>query len=111
MTANIGVIIGPMLGGLTSDPVAAYPGLFGGIKWLETYPYSPPNILSAMILAAASLSVWLGMDEVSFVFILAHGSQLTNVDTCQIQSSGGLRDYFQSQSYFYVEQAARKATK
>ncbi|EPE29375.1 MFS general substrate transporter [Glarea lozoyensis ATCC 20868] len=63
MTANIGVIIGPMLGGLTSDPVAAYPGLFGGVKWLEKYPYSPPNILSAMILAAASLAVWLGMEE------------------------------------------------
>lgn len=65
MTANIGVIIGPMLGGLTSDPVVAYPGLFGGIKWLEKYPYSPPNILSAIILACASLAVWLGMEEVN----------------------------------------------
>ena len=64
MTANIGVIIGPMLGGLTSDPAAAYPSLFGGVQWLEKFPYSPPNILSAIILACASLSVWLGMEEV-----------------------------------------------
>lgn len=65
MTANIGIIIGPILGGLTSDPVAAYPGLFGDIKWLEKYPYSPPNILSAMVLATAFISVFLGMEEVS----------------------------------------------
>jgi hypothetical protein len=64
MTANVGVIIGPMLGGLTSDPVAAYPALFGEVKWLERFPYSPPNIISAIILATASLSVWLGMEEV-----------------------------------------------
>lgn len=64
MTANIGIIIGPMLGGLTSDPANEYPKLFGGIKWLEKYPYSPPNIISAAILVVASISVWLGMEEV-----------------------------------------------
>ncbi|KAF4627682.1 hypothetical protein G7Y89_g10471 [Cudoniella acicularis] len=69
MTANIGVIIGPLLGGLTSDPVAAYPGLFGGIKWLEAFPYSPPNILSALFLAFASLAVWLGLEETHVAFV------------------------------------------
>lgn len=70
MVANIGVIIGPMLGGLTSDPVSAYPSLFGGIKWLERFPYSPPNILSAIFLASAALAVWLGLEEVSILIQL-----------------------------------------
>ena len=65
MCANIGVIIGPMLGGLTSDPVANYPSLFGGIKWLEKFPYSPPNLLSAMFLCFAVLAVFFGLEEVS----------------------------------------------
>ena len=29
MTFNIGVIIGPLLGGLLADPVGTYPGIFG----------------------------------------------------------------------------------
>lgn len=65
MCANIGVIIGPMLGGLTSDPVGNYPNLFGGIRWLEKFPYSPPNLLSAMFLWFAVLAVFFGLEEVS----------------------------------------------
>lgn len=65
MCANIGTIIGPMLGGLTSDPAANYPSLFGGIPWLEKFPYSPPNILSAIFLTCAALGVFFGLEEVS----------------------------------------------
>lgn len=66
MVANIGVIIGPIIGGLTSDPVANYPGLFGGIKWLERFPYSPPNLISAFFLSFAVIVVFFGLEEVSF---------------------------------------------
>lgn len=66
MCANIGVIIGPMLGGLTSDPVANYPSLFGGIAWLEKYPYALPNIISAVFLTSAVLGVFFGLEEVSY---------------------------------------------
>jgi hypothetical protein len=66
MCANIGVIIGPMLGGLTSDPVANYPGLFGGIAWLERFPYSLPNLISAVFLCCAALGVFFGLEEVGF---------------------------------------------
>jgi hypothetical protein len=65
MCANIGVIIGPMIGGLTSDPASAYPSLFGGITWLEKYPYSPPQVFSAMFLGCAALAVLFGLEEVS----------------------------------------------
>ncbi|CZR59841.1 related to E.coli tetracycline resistance protein TCR1 [Phialocephala subalpina] len=63
MTANVGVIIGPMLGGLLSDPAASYPSLFGGIKWLEKFPYSPPNIVSAVFLSCALCAVFFGIEE------------------------------------------------
>jgi hypothetical protein len=65
MVANIGVIIGPMLGGITSDPAGSYPNLFGGIAWLEKFPYSPPNLLSAIFLSFAALGVSFGLKEVS----------------------------------------------
>jgi hypothetical protein len=65
MCANIGTIIGPILGGITSDPAAQYPSLFEGIAFLEKYPYAPPNILSAIFLMSASLAVFFGLEEVS----------------------------------------------
>jgi hypothetical protein len=70
MCANIGVIIGPMIGGLTSDPVSTYPSLFGGITWLEKYPYSPPQVFSAMFLGCAALAVFFGLEEVSSTSVI-----------------------------------------
>lgn len=65
MCANIGTIIGPILGGLLADPAGSYPNVFGGIKWLEKYPYAAPNLLSAIFLTSACLAVIFALEEVS----------------------------------------------
>ncbi|KAH6674333.1 major facilitator superfamily domain-containing protein [Halenospora varia] len=105
MVANVGVIIGPMLGGLTSDPVAAYPGLFGGIKWLETFPYSPPNILSAIFLAFASLAVWLGLEETHDAFIHRKdfGVTLSRKVAAAFRKIRGARQNDQNNGYLAVD--------
>ncbi|KAL3422666.1 MFS multidrug transporter [Phlyctema vagabunda] len=63
MTFNVGVIIGPILGGLMADPAGSYPKVFGNISWLKKYPYAPPNILSAFFLFCASLGVFFCLAE------------------------------------------------
>ncbi|KAM3512146.1 hypothetical protein MY11210_004210 [Beauveria gryllotalpidicola] len=63
MTFNVGVIIGPILGGLLSDPAGSYPSLFGRVRFLRAYPYALPNMVSAVFLGAAALAVWLGIEE------------------------------------------------
>ncbi|TWU79149.1 hypothetical protein ED733_008841 [Metarhizium rileyi] len=63
MTFNISVIVGPILGGLLSDPAGTYPGLFGHIPFFVNFPYATPNILSAAFLLLAAAAVWLGLDE------------------------------------------------
>lgn len=72
MTFNIGVIIGPLIGGLLADPVGSYPALFGpgsalggadGVGWLMRYPYALPNVVSACFLAAGAIGVFLGLEE------------------------------------------------
>ncbi|GJC89182.1 putative membrane protein YCR023C [Colletotrichum liriopes] len=63
MTFNIGVIIGPILGGILSDPAGSYPSLFGDVEFFQKYPYAAPNLLSAIFLSSAALSVWLCLDE------------------------------------------------
>jgi len=64
MCFNIGVIIGPILGGLLADPAGSYPMLFGQSKWLKKYPYAPPNLLSAFFLCAAAMGIFFGLAEV-----------------------------------------------
>ncbi|KAM0795437.1 major facilitator superfamily domain-containing protein [Usnea florida] len=72
MCFNIGVIIGPVLGGLLSDPVKSYPRLFGndsllggvnGVYWLKHWPYALPNITSAAFLFISAMGVIFGLKE------------------------------------------------
>lgn len=72
MTFNIGVILGPILGGILSSPVEQYPGLFGpnstfggksGVWWMERWPYALPNLVSAVFLLSATILLFLGLDE------------------------------------------------
>ncbi|OQD70597.1 hypothetical protein PENDEC_c022G00086 [Penicillium decumbens] len=72
MCFNIGVIIGPVLGGSLADPVNNFPKIFGpgsvfggkeGVWWMEHWPYALPNVLSAIFIFASLLAVFLGLDE------------------------------------------------
>jgi hypothetical protein len=63
MTFNIGVIIGPVLGGILSDPAGSYPSLFGNISFFIKFPYAAPNIVSSLFLFSAAVAVWLGLEE------------------------------------------------
>ncbi|RMX88254.1 hypothetical protein D0869_01752 [Hortaea werneckii] len=72
MTFNIGVIIGPLLGGLLADPVGSYPNIFGpggslggknGVGWLTKWPYALPNVVSAGFLFCSAIGVVFGLEE------------------------------------------------
>ncbi|OAF99894.1 MFS general substrate transporter, partial [Paraphaeosphaeria sporulosa] len=74
MTFNIGVIIGPILGGILADPVGSYPSIFGpgslfggekGVQWMIKSPYALPNLISAVFLFMAALSIVLFLEETS----------------------------------------------
>lgn len=63
MTFNVGVIIGPILGGLLSDPAGSHPRWFGGIDFFERFPYATPNLLSFLFLVCAAAGTWLFLEE------------------------------------------------
>lgn len=82
MCFNVGVIIGPILGGSLADPVNSFPWLFGagsvfggktGVWWMQNWPYALPNLLSAFFIILAFIAVFLGLDEVG---TLAFGEQI-----------------------------------
>ncbi|CZT42525.1 related to E.coli tetracycline resistance protein TCR1 [Rhynchosporium secalis] len=63
MTFNMGVILGPILGGMLADPAGTYPNMFGHIDFFKLYPYALPNIISAFFLICATLGVFFGLAE------------------------------------------------
>ncbi|KAJ5579819.1 uncharacterized protein N7459_005804 [Penicillium hispanicum] len=72
MCFNIGVIIGPILGGSLADPANSFPQLFGpgslfggkdGVWWMQHWPYALPNLLSAVFIFMSFLAIFLGLDE------------------------------------------------
>ncbi|KAL4762616.1 ASST-domain-containing protein [Aspergillus foveolatus] len=69
---NIASLFGPVMGGMLSDPVRAYPSLFGpdssfggkdGVQWLIRYPYALPMLANAFFLTFCAVCVALGLEE------------------------------------------------
>lgn len=72
MCFNIGVIIGPIMGGVLADPAGSYPGVFGadsvfggkaGVRWMMFWPYLTPNLMSTVIVSLSLLTILFGLDE------------------------------------------------
>ncbi|KAF9885825.1 hypothetical protein FE257_012297 [Aspergillus nanangensis] len=72
MCFNIGVIIGPILGGMLADPAKNFSHLFGpgsvfggedGVWWMQRWPFLLPNLLSAIFIFASLVAVFLGLEE------------------------------------------------
>ncbi|KAK5989833.1 Efflux pump azaK [Cladobotryum mycophilum] len=67
---NIGIFLGPILGGTLADPVAQYPGVFGGIAFFEKYPYALVGIaltavsIVGIVVSAVFLEETLQPDDV-----------------------------------------------
>ncbi|KAJ4418716.1 hypothetical protein N0V82_005388 [Gnomoniopsis sp. IMI 355080] len=69
MTFNIGVIIGPILGGLLADPASSYPNVFGNVGLFRRLPYALPNFVSAFFLLSAATWAFLCLEEVSAISV------------------------------------------
>ncbi|KAH7170132.1 major facilitator superfamily domain-containing protein [Dactylonectria macrodidyma] len=62
-SGNIGIFIGPLIGGVCADPAEQYPSVFGGVKFFEDYPYALPGFAIGAISATAFLTTALFMEE------------------------------------------------
>ncbi|KAL9057695.1 MAG: hypothetical protein Q9162_002169 [Coniocarpon cinnabarinum] len=72
VTFNVGVLVGPLLGGWLQDPIHTFPKVFGpasvlggknGVKWMTQFPYALPNLVSALFLLSSILLVVLCLEE------------------------------------------------
>jgi MFS family permease len=65
MCFNIGVVIGPILGGFGDNSVL---GGKNGVSWMRIFPFALPNLVSAVFITGSALAVILGLDETHRAF-------------------------------------------
>lgn len=54
-TKNLGIFLGPLIGGALAKPVEQYPRLFGGNNFLTNYPYALPTLFTGAVAASATI--------------------------------------------------------
>lgn len=61
VTGNLGIFLGPLVGGALSDPAHQYPGAFGRVEFFKQYPYALATFVCAAfgLIAAATTLVFV----------------------------------------------------
>ncbi|EJD35023.1 MFS general substrate transporter [Auricularia subglabra TFB-10046 SS5] len=61
--ANVGIFIGPLIGGALVTPTEQFPGLFGSIQLLRDYRYFLPGFVTGSLTAAVAFANLLWLNE------------------------------------------------
>lgn len=60
---NIGLFVGPLIGGALSNPAKQYPSIFGNIQFFKDYPYALPTFVTSAIGATVTIICALFVKE------------------------------------------------
>ncbi|KAI3318771.1 MFS general substrate transporter [Xylariaceae sp. AK1471] len=60
---NVGIFIGPLIGGALADPAGQYPRMFKGVRFFEEYPYALSSIVVGVIGLTAVVTSALFIEE------------------------------------------------
>ncbi|KAJ5907721.1 hypothetical protein N7495_000403 [Penicillium taxi] len=63
VSGNLGIFLGPLLGGALADPVSQYPGVFGGVPFFDKYPYALSSFIVALVGLTAAITSALFVEE------------------------------------------------
>ena len=62
-TGNLGIFLGPLLGGVLADPAREFPRVFGKLDFFVQYPYALPTFVAAVYGVSASAVCLLFLNE------------------------------------------------
>ncbi|KAK2686636.1 hypothetical protein QWA68_015257 [Fusarium oxysporum] len=62
-SGNLGIFLGPLIGGVLADPTQQYPGLFGGLDFLKKYPYALSCLVTGSLSLTGALTSALFLNE------------------------------------------------
>ncbi|KAG9230225.1 major facilitator superfamily domain-containing protein [Amylocarpus encephaloides] len=62
-SGNLGIFVGPLLGGFLQDPAAQYPNLFGSFTFFREFPYALPTVANGLFAVSAAIACGLFVKE------------------------------------------------
>ncbi|GAB7359752.1 hypothetical protein MBLNU230_g6924t1 [Neophaeotheca triangularis] len=62
-TRNLGILIGPLIGGGLANPTEQFPSVFGHVQFLKDYPYALATIVAGTICLTAAIASAFGLKE------------------------------------------------
>ncbi|KZZ95850.1 Major facilitator superfamily domain, general substrate transporter [Moelleriella libera RCEF 2490] len=60
---NVGILLGPIVGGALAEPALQYPRFFGRSRFLAAYPYALPGFAVAAVSASAAIVALVYLEE------------------------------------------------
>ncbi|KAI1272273.1 major facilitator superfamily transporter [Xylaria sp. FL0933] len=63
VAGNVGILVGPLVGGALADPVHQYPRLFKHMRFFETFPYALSSLVVSVIGLTAVITSALFIEE------------------------------------------------
>ncbi|EJD35021.1 putative tetracycline-efflux transporter, partial [Auricularia subglabra TFB-10046 SS5] len=61
--ANVGIFVGPLIGGTLAEPARQFPNIFSCVKFLRNYPYFLPGFVTGLLTAAVALANMFWLEE------------------------------------------------
>ncbi|KAK4248176.1 major facilitator superfamily domain-containing protein [Corynascus novoguineensis] len=73
---NLGILFGPLIGGVLADPARQYPGLFSSVRFFQDYPYALPSLaVATMGLSAVAVTVIFTEETLPKSLVAGSGSE------------------------------------
>uniref|UniRef100_A0A093VN20 Putative peptide/nitrate transporter n=1 Tax=Talaromyces marneffei PM1 TaxID=1077442 RepID=A0A093VN20_TALMA len=85
---NLGILLGPLIGGPLSRPADQYPSVFGGVQFLKDYPYALPTLTTGAIGATSCIVSILFVKEPTQGDV--NGSSPKAMTTTEIMKASGV---------------------
>lgn len=60
---NLGIFVGPLIGGALADPAQQYKRAFGGIAFFENYPYALPSLATGFMALVGAITTIFYVEE------------------------------------------------
>lgn len=79
-TRNLGIFLGPLVGGGLANPADQFPGTFGDVQFFVDYPYALPTFVAGAICMTGTLSSLFFLKEVCHLsqHMLYHANNLSD---------------------------------
>lgn len=61
--SNLGIVAGPMLGGLLAEPAKQFPAVLGHVQFFHDFPYALPNFATGLVALSAVFTSYFYVEE------------------------------------------------